>query len=141
MRRFVWCLVLASGLALTAASAPAQTPFPNRTIRILVPYAPGGLTDVIARLYADQMRKAFGQNVLIENKPGASGIIAIEEMARAKPDYGEPAAMNEDELPVFWACGVTPQSVVTTAKPEFCITHYPGRMLVTDWRNTELAIL
>jgi tripartite-type tricarboxylate transporter receptor subunit TctC len=86
MRRFVWCLVLASGLALTAASAPAQTPFPNRTIRILVPYAPGGLTDVIARLYADQMRKAFGQNVLIENKPGASGIIAIEEMARAKPD-------------------------------------------------------
>jgi uncharacterized protein YcsI (UPF0317 family) len=69
-------------------------------------------------------------------KPELIGIADI-----AKPDYGEPATMNEDEIPVFWACGVTPQSVVTTAKPEFCITHYPGRMLVTDRRNTELAIL
>jgi uncharacterized protein YcsI (UPF0317 family) len=69
-------------------------------------------------------------------KPELIGIADI-----AKPDYGEPATMNEDELPVFWACGVTPQSVIAMAKPEFCITHYPGRMLVTDWRNTELAIL
>ena len=44
-------------------------------------------------------------------------------------------------LPVFWACGVTPQSVIAAAKPEFCITHYPGSMLVTDRRNTEFAIL
>ena len=44
-------------------------------------------------------------------------------------------------LPVFWACGVTPQSVVATVKPEFCITHYPGSMLVTDRKNTEFAIM
>jgi uncharacterized protein YcsI (UPF0317 family) len=49
--------------------------------------------------------------------------------------------VNDDEIPVFWACGVTPQSVVATAKPEFCITHYPGSMLVTDRRNTEFAIM
>ena len=48
---------------------------------------------------------------------------------------------RDDEIPVFWACGVTPQSVVATVKPEFCITHYPGSMLVTDRRNTEFAIL
>ena len=42
---------------------------------------------------------------------------------------------------MFWACGVTPQSVVATVKPEFCITHYPGSMLVTDRRNTEFAIM
>ena len=47
----------------------------------------------------------------------------------------------EDELPVFWACGVTPQSVVAEAKPPICITHVPGRMLVTDLRNAALAAL
>ena len=73
-------------LALGMAAAAAQAPYPNKTIRVLVPYAPGGLTDVVARHYAEQLRKSLGQNILVENKPGASGIIAIEEMARAKPD-------------------------------------------------------
>src|SRR5262245_8019261 len=58
-----------------------------------------------------------------------------------KPDYGDAVDVREDELPVFWACGVTPQSVIATVKPEFCITHYPGSMLVTDRKNTEFAIL
>ena len=58
-----------------------------------------------------------------------------------KPDYGDAVPVNDDEIPVFWACGVTPQSVVATVKPEFCITHYPGSMLVTDRRNTEFAIM
>ena len=84
MRRF-GCMVLA-WLALGVAAAAAQGTYPNKPIRILIPYAPGGLTDVVARHYAEHLRKAFGQNVLVENKPGASGIIAIEEMARAKPD-------------------------------------------------------
>jgi uncharacterized protein YcsI (UPF0317 family) len=49
--------------------------------------------------------------------------------------------VHEDELPVFWASGVTPQSVIAAAKPEFCITHYPGSMLITDRRNSELALM
>src|SRR5450631_3506980 len=49
--------------------------------------------------------------------------------------------VRADELAVFWACGVTPQSVIATVKPEFCITHYPGSMLVTDRKNTEFAIM
>jgi tripartite-type tricarboxylate transporter receptor subunit TctC len=73
-------------LALGASAAAAQSAYPNRAVRVLIPYAAGGLTDVVARLYADHLRKAFGQNFIVENKPGASGIIAIEEMARAKPD-------------------------------------------------------
>ena len=48
--------------------------------------------------------------------------------------------MRDDEIPVFWACGVTPQSVIVTVKPEFCITHYPGSMLVTDRRNSEFEV-
>ena len=78
--------VLLACLALGGSPASAQSAYPNKTIRVLIPYAPGGLTDVVARYYADHLRKSFGQNVLVDNKPGASGIIAIEEMARAKPD-------------------------------------------------------
>ena len=49
--------------------------------------------------------------------------------------------IRDDEIPVFWACGVTPQSVVEQAKPPICITHKPACMLVTDLRNAELAAL
>jgi tripartite-type tricarboxylate transporter receptor subunit TctC len=86
MRRFGQALMPALGLAIIAASASAQTAYPSKPLRILVPYAPGGLTDVVARLYSEQLRQSFGRGVFVENKPGASGIIAIEEMARAKPD-------------------------------------------------------
>jgi uncharacterized protein YcsI (UPF0317 family) len=70
---------------------------------------------------------------------GKPELIGIADLS--KPDYGDPVPVNDDEMPVFWACGVTPQSVVQTVKPEFCITHYPAAMLVTDRRNSELAIL
>jgi tripartite-type tricarboxylate transporter receptor subunit TctC len=73
-------------LALGITLASAQSAYPNRPIRILIPYAPGGLTDVVARHYAERLRQLLGQNILVENKPGASGIIAIEQMARAAPD-------------------------------------------------------
>src|ERR1700674_1355822 len=86
MRRFGWLAGAALCLAGPAAPAAAQSAYPNKPIRVIVPYAPGGLTDVVARYYAEQMRKLLGQNLFVENKPGASGILAIEEMARAKPD-------------------------------------------------------
>lgn len=64
--------------------------------------------------------------------------IGIADIMR--PDYGDPPPVNDDALlPVFWACGVTPQSVVLEAKPSLCITHMPGSMLVTDRLNSELA--
>jgi tripartite-type tricarboxylate transporter receptor subunit TctC len=87
MGRFGRILLQTFCLVVTAAAqAPAQSAYPAKPIRIIVPYAPGGLTDVVARLYAEQLRQSFGRGVFVENKPGASGIIAIEEMARAKPD-------------------------------------------------------
>jgi uncharacterized protein YcsI (UPF0317 family) len=58
-----------------------------------------------------------------------------------KPDYGDAVPVRPDELPVFWACGVTPQAAIAAVKPEFCITHAPGAMLITDVRNTKLAAL
>ncbi|TSH90356.1 putative hydro-lyase [Verticiella sediminum] len=64
--------------------------------------------------------------------------IGIADLAR--PDYGDPVEIRAGEIPVFWACGVTPQSVVAAAKPAFCITHAPGHMLVTDLINARLAV-
>jgi uncharacterized protein YcsI (UPF0317 family) len=58
----------------------------------------------------------------------------------AKPDYGDAVHITDDEVPVFWACGVTPQSIILESKPEFAITHAPGCMLVTDRRNAEFAV-
>ena len=58
-----------------------------------------------------------------------------------KPDYGDPVEVRAGEIPVFWACGVTPQAVLMASKPEFCITHAPGYMLVTDKLNAQLAII
>jgi len=58
-----------------------------------------------------------------------------------KPDYGDAVPVKSDELPVFWACGVTPQAVIAEVGPEFCITHTPGSMLITDLINSKLASL
>src|SRR5256885_16867488 len=71
---------------LGAGPAMAQEKFPSRPIKVLVPYAPGGATDIVARVIAENMRQTLGQSVLVENKPGAFGIVAIEELARSKPD-------------------------------------------------------
>jgi uncharacterized protein YcsI (UPF0317 family) len=70
---------------------------------------------------------------------GHPHLIGIEDLSR--PDYGDAVEVGADELPVFWACGVTPQAVIAAAKPDFAITHAPGAMLVTDLRNSSLAML
>lgn len=57
-----------------------------------------------------------------------------------KPDFGDATEIKAGEVPVFWACGVTPQSAIRAAKPPISITHKPGCMLVTDIRNAELAV-
>ena len=69
---------------------------------------------------------------------GLPEAIGIRDLAR--PDYGDAVPVGADELPVFWACGVTPQSVIAQVRPEFCITHAPGCMLITDLRNSNLAV-
>ena len=68
---------------------------------------------------------------------GRPDLIGIADIAA--PDFGDPVAVMDDELPVFWACGVTPQAVVMAARPAFCITHAPGCMLVTDLLNHRIA--
>lgn len=63
--------------------------------------------------------------------------IGIQDLGR--PDYGDAVSLAPGEIPVFWACGVTPQAAILSAQPAFCITHAPGAMLVTSLLNQQLA--
>ena len=67
---------------------------------------------------------------------GDPAAIGIRDIAR--PDFGDPVPIRAGEIPVFWACGVTPQAVVMQAKPPICVTHKPGHMFVTDWKDVDL---
>ena len=100
----------AGAVALTAAAASgalAQDRYPSQVIKIVVPYAPGGTTDQIARYYAERLGKELGQPVIVDNKPGGGTNIGAEAVARARPDgYTLLFANNAQVLnPVF---GPTP---------------------------------
>ena len=86
MKRLSLILLSAACLAFGIATAPAQEKYPNRPIKIIVPYAPGGATDIAARILGDEMQKITGQGVVVLNKPGAFGVLAIEEMVKSPPD-------------------------------------------------------
>ncbi|MES2974439.1 MAG: tripartite tricarboxylate transporter substrate binding protein [Pseudomonadota bacterium] len=86
-------LVRAAGIATLAAlavaaplTATAQSAWPSKPIRLIVPFPPAGSTDVIARTVAERLGAALGQNVIIDNKPGATGAIGLEALARSEPD-------------------------------------------------------
>lgn len=67
---------------------------------------------------------------------GDPAAIGVRDLAN--PEFGDPVDIHENEVPVFWACGVTPQSIVMNSKPAFAITHAPGCMLITDTKNIDL---
>jgi uncharacterized protein YcsI (UPF0317 family) len=56
--------------------------------------------------------------------------LGITDLTR--PDFGDPVAFEQDDVPVFWACGVTPQAAVMASRPSYAVTHAPGRMFITD---------
>jgi tripartite-type tricarboxylate transporter receptor subunit TctC len=71
---------------LVALSAAAQEPYPTKPVKIVVPYGPGGATDIIARIVGQRLSEALGQSFIVENRPGASGNIALEAVAKAPAD-------------------------------------------------------
>src|SRR4249920_3054132 len=76
---------LAVAFAICCLEANAQQ-FPSKPVRIIVPYTPGGGTDIISRALAARMQETWGQQVLVENRPGANGIIGTDVMVKSPPD-------------------------------------------------------
>ena len=112
-------------------TAPAG-PFRGKLVVSMRPFTPANAIRAIE--ITSRFPRVHGAPVHI----GMPGRIGIEDLAR--PWVGDPTPVMEDELPLFWACGVTPQSVVRDARPPLCITHMPGHMIVTDLKNASLAL-
>ena len=86
MKRMNLVLLSILGIVFGIVAAAAQDKFPSKPVKVVVPFGAGSATDIVIRIVGEQMRNILGQQFVIENKPGAFGIIAIEEMARARPD-------------------------------------------------------
>ena len=85
MKRRVW-LAAATGLAALAATPAFADNYPSRPIRLTIPFAPGGTTDIVGRVIADPLGKILGQAVVVENKAGGGGLVGANDTAHAKPD-------------------------------------------------------
>lgn len=79
-------LMVTIGIAFTVVTASMAQTYPNRPIRFISPYAPGGGTDILARLLGQKLNESFGQPVVIENRPGGGGILGTELVAKSPPD-------------------------------------------------------
>ena len=86
MTRISWKALLLSTVVAACGAASAQTDWPAKPVRIVVPFAAGGTTDITARVIADELTKVVRQSVIVENKAGAGGNVGASEVARAAPD-------------------------------------------------------
>jgi uncharacterized protein YcsI (UPF0317 family) len=106
-------------------------PFRGPMVVSMRPFPPGDVPR--AMLVTGRYPRAHGAPVHI----GDPGAIGIRDLAR--PEFGDPPRMEPGEVPVFWACGVTPQAVAQAARLDFMITHAPGHMFLTDLLDEDLA--
>ena len=116
----------------TSIACSAAGPFAGPMVVTMRPFKPADAIRAIQ--ITSRFPLAHGPPLHI----GLPKLIGINDLFR--PDYGDPVEVREDELPVFWACGVTSQAVIAAAKTPFAITHAPGAMLVTDLLNSRLAL-
>lgn len=116
----------------TNIDCTAVGPFAGQMVVSMRPFAPPEA--LRAAEISGRFPSVHGEPVHYAN-PEHIGITDINQ-----PDYGDSVTIKEGEHPLFWACGVTPQVALENAKPPFCITHSPGSMLVTDMKNSDLAV-
>src|SRR4051812_16263729 len=79
-------MAIAATIGLVSSGAIAQTAYPTKPLRLVVPFGPGGAPDLVARALAPKLTESLGQPVVVDNRAGAAGIIGMEAVARAAPD-------------------------------------------------------
>jgi len=142
--RGFWRLVLATGLVLLSAAALAQ-PYPSRSIRIVVPYPPGGGTDVLTRIVGKYLSDSFKQPVVVENRSGANAQIGMDFVAKAPPDGYTLLAiaagpLNNDNLKGFAPIALfAAPSYVLVLHPSVNATSVKGLVALTKSQPGRLA--
>ena len=122
MSKLVHCAAIAIALSLTAAGAHAQEKYPTKPIRLLTPFAAGGGSDILARMIGPQVSAVFGQQVVVDNRPGAGGTLGAGIAVQSDPDgytlilvsgsYGANGALHD--LPYDTVTGITPIILIGT---------------------------
>ena len=127
-----FALAVAAILLSTSSFALAQGKFPSRPLRVIVPYTPGGITDVTTRMVTQEIAKTLNQNVIVDNRPGANSIIGVEIVAKSAPDGYTLAsviaahASNQTlypKLPYDSLKSFEPVSLLATAPLIVCVTN------------------
>lgn len=124
-----WKALLALVAASLALGVGAQT-YPTRPIKLIVPFAAGGSTDIIARLTADALRKELGQPVIVENKGGAAGALGTQEAARAAPDGYTLGVATVSSMVVYAASKAKPEYTLESFQPITNIASMPNVLSV-----------
>ena len=125
MRPWKSCVALIVSAAALAAGAQSPAPYPSRTIKWIVPYPPGGITDSVTRLITQRVQDALGQPIVIENKPGANSIVGVDLAAKSPPDgytvltviaaHAANATLYSGKLPFDSVKSFIPVSLVASA--------------------------
>jgi tripartite-type tricarboxylate transporter receptor subunit TctC len=122
MCKFFHCVALSIALLFVAAGASAQDKYPSKPIRLLTPFAPGGGSDILARIIGPQVSEALGQSIIVENRPGGGGTVGAGITVRSDPDgynlilvsgsYGANGALHD--LPYDSVTGISPVILIGT---------------------------
>ncbi len=130
MKRYGWAAAAVSWVLLGLAGPAAAQPYPGKPVQIVVPYAAGGITDILGRALARELGEAWGQQVVVVNKPGANGQLGAEAVAKSAPDghtllvtsdatfvtnphlFGKPGYDVFDDFVPISALGISPQALV-----------------------------
>src|SRR5437660_7447916 len=86
MGRWIWAAAVVATMLAAGGAASAQSSFPSKPVHIFVPYAAGGGVDILARTLGDVVSRQWGQTVVVENRPGAGGVVASQALVSAPPD-------------------------------------------------------
>ena len=127
-------IVLGRNVPMFRTNIPCEAagPFHGPLVVSMRPMSPGDAIKAVQ--ITSRFPRVHGAPIHL----GMPAQIGIQDLGQ--PDFGDAVPVAPGELPVFWACGVTPQSVIMSARPPLVITHSPGCMFVTDWRDEELAV-